>query len=219
MKKLSILVVFIYAFSYTQFLYADARAEFQVGMVSGDPELSFAGVTDDLDVDTGMNLGGSLWWDGIATPNLSLGVSVNRTMEADFSQTAALTFLGVTLTGTLDIEHDIDTLMVNAVFRDNSNEKKIHPYIGGGIGIAKTDADVTLSATVTVNGQAFTGVGTTSDDDTSFAAQFMGGVDFEITENVYVGANMGYFMTEADLFGAEVEFDNFRANLILGVTF
>ena len=219
MKKLYTLVFLSWIFSYSQFLHAEKRAEFQVGMSTGDPELTFAGVTEDLDVDTGMNLGGSLWWDGVMTPNLSIGASVNRTMEADFSQSASVTFLGVTLAGTLDIEHDIDTLMFNAVFRDNSAGKKMRPYVGGGIGIAKTDADATLTATVTVNGQSFTGVGTTNDDDTSFAAQFMGGVDFEITENVYVGANMGYFMTEADLFGAEIEIDNFRANLILGVQF
>ena len=209
----------IMLFTFCGSAFADMRAEFQAGFVTGDPEITFNGVSEDLDVDNGINLGGNLWFDGVVSDNLSFGLSVNRTTQADFSESASVTFLGVTLGGTLDIEHDIDAVMFNVMFRDNSAGKKMRPYVGGGIGFANVDAEATLTATITVNGQAFTGVGTTSDDDTNFAAQFMGGVDFEITENVYVGANLGYFMTEADLFGAEVDFDSFRGNLVLGVKF
>ena len=209
----------IILFTFCGSTFADTRGEFQAGFASGDPEITFAGVSEDLDVDTGINLGANLWFDDLVSPNLSFGLSVNRATQADFSESAAVTFLGVTLAGTLDIEHDIDTVMFNVLLRDNSAGKKIRPYIGGGVGFANVDAEATLTATITVNGQAFTGVGTTSDDDTNFAAQFMAGADFEITENVYVGANLGYFMTEADLFGAEIDFDTFRGNLVLGVKF
>jgi len=213
-----IISALVLAFSLCQVVFADSRAEFQVGFVEGDPELSFAGVSEDLDVDTGINLGGNFWWDGVGSPNLSVGLSYNRTSEADFNVALNAQFLNATIQG-ITIEHDIDTFMVNAVFRDNSKRKKMRPYVGGGIGMAKTDADATITGTITINGQNFAVVGTSNDDDTSLAFQFMGGVDFEVSENVYVGANLGYFMTEADLFGAEVDFDTLRGNLVLGVTF
>jgi len=196
----------------------DMRAEFQAGFVTGDPEITFAGVSEDLDVDNGINLGGNIWWDGVASPNLSLGLSINRSSQQDFDVAVNQQFLNVVVQG-ITLEHDIDTVMVNAIFRDNSAGKKMRPYVGGGIGMAKTDVDTVITGTITVNGQQFAATGTATDDDTSFAFQFMGGVDFEVTENVYVGASLGYFMTEAEIFGADVDFDSFRGNLVLGVKF
>jgi len=215
MKK--IILILVLAFSFCQFVFADSRAEIQAGFIlDGDPEITFAGVSDDLDVDTGINLGAAYWMDGVGSPNLSLGLSWNHTMDADYEESAAATFLGVTLAASLLIEHDIDAFMVNAVYRNNSSKTKVHPYIGGGIGIASTDADINLA--VTVNGQVLAAAAA-SDDDTSLAGQFMGGIDYEISENAYIGINATYFMTEAELFGADVDFDSFRVMAILGITF
>ena len=217
LKKL-FLAPSIMLFTFCGSAFADMRAEFQAGFVTGDPEITFNGVSEDLDVDNGINLGGNIWWDGVASPNLSLGLSVNRTSQADFNVAVNQRFLNVVVQG-ISLEHDIDTFMVNAIFRDNSAGKKMRPYVGGGIGMAKTDVDTVITGTITVSGVQFAATGTANDDDTSFAFQFMGGVDFEITENVYVGANLGYFMTEAEIFGADVDFDSFKGNLVLGVKF
>ena len=208
----------IMLFTFCGSAFADMRAEFQAGFVTGDPEITFNGVSEDLDVDNGINLGGNIWWDGVASPNLSLGLSVNRTSQADFNVAVNQRFLDGVVQG-VSLEHEIDTFMVNAIFRDNSAGKKMRPYVGGGIGMAKTDVDTVITGTITVSGVQFAATGTANDDDTSFAFQFMGGVDFEITENVYVGASFGYFMTEAEIFGADVDFDTFRGNLVLGVKF
>ena len=215
MKK--IILTLVLTFSFCQFVLADSRAEIQAGFIlDGDPEITFAGVSDDLDVDTGTNLGAAYWMDGVGSPNLSLGLSWNHTMNADYDESAAATFLGVTLGANLAIEHDIDAFMVNAVYRNNASDTKLHPYIGGGVGIASTDADINLA--VTVNGQVLASAAA-SDDDTSFAGQITGGFDYDISENAYLGINATYFMTEAELFGADVEFDSFRVMATLGITF
>jgi opacity protein-like surface antigen len=215
MKK--VILTLVLAFSFSQFVLADTRGEFQAGFIlDGDPEISFAGVSDDLDVDTGINLGAAFWVDGVGSPNLSLGVSWNHTMDADYSESATGILFGAAVGLNLAIEHDIDAFMVNAVFRDNSSNSKMHPYLGGGVGFAKVDADV--SAALTVNGQVFS-AGAISDDDTPFAAQITGGFDYDISENAYLGVNATYFMTEATLFGADVEFDSFRVMATLGITF
>ena len=211
-----IILTLVLAFSFCQFVFADSRAEFQAGFVNGDPEISFAGASDDLDVDTGINIGAAYWMDGVGSPNLSLGLSWNRTWDADFEESASATFLGATLGASLLIEHDINTFMLNAVYRNNSSKTKVHPYIGGGVGYASTDADINIA--VTVNGQVLASAAASS-DDTSLAGQFMGGIDYDISENAYIGINATYFMTEAELFGADVEFDSFRVMATLGITF
>ena len=77
--------------------------------------------------------------------------------------------MGVTLSGTLDIEPTIDAVMINVAIRNNSGN--IHPYFGLGIGVGRADADLTASLTVTVDGETFAASGSTNDDDTAFAGQ------------------------------------------------
>jgi hypothetical protein len=199
------------------------RIEGQFGMSTGDPDIEFAGVSDELDTDTGLNYGVALWGENNIYPNLSVGLQYNRTSDADYSETIGASLLGATLTGTADIEHDIDMFMVNAVFRDNSGtmfgNSKFHPYIGGGIGYANVDADLTLAATVVVGTTTLSATGSINDDDSNFAGQIMGGFDYDITDKVYLGFNASYFRTDADLFGTEVEFENFRAMGVIGYNF
>jgi len=144
---------------------------------------------------------------------LSLGLEYLRLQDSDFSESASGAFLGVTLSGTLDIEPTIDAVMINVAIRNNSGN--IHPYFGLGIGVGRADADLTASLTVTVDGETFAASGSTNDDDTAFAGQLFAGVDADVGGNWYVGINGRYFLMDADLFGADVEL-NMAASIAPG---
>ena len=200
----------------------DIRAEFELGFQGGDPEVEFAGVTDDLDTDTGLALGLGLWVDNAFHENLSLGLQYLRLQDSDYSETASATFLNATLTAFLDIDPEIDAFLVNAALRDNKGElfnAKFHPYIGGGIGFAKSSADISAGVTVTVNGTTFQATGSGDDSDTNFAGQVFLGGDYDITDRAYIGARGSYFLTDATLFSADVEFRNFSGLAVLGARF
>ena len=193
------------------------RVQAGVGVQGGDPEVTFAGVSDDLDTDTGIAISAGAWVDGVGWKHLSLGLEYLRLQDSDFSESASGTFLGVTLSGTLDIEPTIDAVMVNAAFRKNTGT--FHPYVGGGIGVGFADADLTASLTVTVDGETFAASGSASDDDTAFAGQLFAGVDADVGGNWYVGINGRYFLMDADLFGADVEFRTWSVMGIVGFRF
>jgi len=183
---------------------AEWRAELGLGAHGGDPEVSFAGETDDLDTDTGIAIAGQLWADGVAetAPWLTLGLQYLRLDDADFSEAASGTILGATVTAQLDLDPTLDGFLFNAAYR--KPDGKLHPMIGGGIGIAK--ASIEAVGSITVNGQTF--AGTTDDDDTSLAWQMFAGFDYDVTDKTYIGVSMSYFGTDATLFGADVEFRN-----------
>ena len=198
------------------------RAELGIGAHGGDPDIEFAGQSDSLDVDTGAALAAGIWFDKVASKKiggdwLSVGVQYQRLQDSDFSESGSGTILGATITGTLDLEPEIDAFMVNAALRQN--EGKFHPYIGGGIGIAQSSVDAALSLTVTVNGQTFVGAGTVDDSDTALAGQFFAGVDYDVTEKIYLGANVKYFLTDATLFDADVEFRTLAGMAVVGYKF
>ena len=198
---------------------ADWRAEFGIGAHGGDPEVSFAGATDDLDTDNGLAITGQLWADGVAEkmPWLTLGAQYLRLSDSDFSETASGTVLGVAVTGQLDLDPTIDAFLINAAYR--KPDGKFHPIIGGGIGVAKSSIDATASATFTVNGQNFVASGTADDDDSNFAWQMFAGMDYDLTDKAYLGASITYFGTDANLFGADVEFRNVVGMAKIGYRF
>lgn len=193
------------------------RAELGLGFHGGDPDIEFAGVSDTLDTDTGLAFAAGLWVDKVGADWLSLGIQYQRLQDSDFSETATATLLGVTLTGTLDLEPEIDAFMVNAAARHNKG--RVHPYIGGGIGFARSSVDATVAVTLTVDGQTFVAAGTADDSDTAFAGQIFAGVDFDMTDNLYLGVNVKYFLTDPTLFGADVEFRNVSGMAVLGYKF
>tara|TARA_B100000686_G_C16471754_1_gene802469 strand:- start:399 stop:707 length:309 start_codon:yes stop_codon:yes gene_type:complete len=92
---------------------------------------------------------------------------------------------------------------------------KIHPIIGGGIGVAQTSIEAVGS--ITVNGQIF--AGTADDDDTNFAWQMFAGIDYDITDRAYLGATVSYLGTDATLFSADVEFRNLVGMARVGYKF
>ena len=185
------------------------RLQFGAGVQGGDPELSFAGVSGDLDTDTGIAISAGVWVDKVKWKYLSLGLEYLRLQDSDFNESASATFLGVTLSGTLDIEPTIDAFMVNAAIR--KNDGSIHPYIGGGIGLAFAD----VTGTVIIDGETLT----EDDDDTAFAGQLFIGFDYDVVGSLYLGVNGRYFLMDADLFGADVEFRIWSVMGIVGFRF
>jgi len=186
------------------------RIQFGAGVQGGNPEVEFVG---DLDTDTGFAISGGAWVDKVGWKHLSLGLEYLGFQDSDFSESG--TFLGVTLSGT--IEPTIDAVMVNAAIR--KNDGSIHPYFGGGIGVGFADVDLTASATVTVDSETFSASGSVNDTDTAFAGQLFGGVDADIGGNWYLGVNGRYFLMDADLFGADVEFRSWAVMGFIGFKF
>ncbi len=193
------------------------RLEVGGGVQAGDPEIEFGGVSGDLDTGTGYVAGAAVWVDGLGLEFLSLGVQYLRLAGNDFSETGSGTFLGVTVAGTLDIEPTIDAVMFNAALR--KNDGTFHPYVGGGVGVAFSSADISASAVVVVGGSTFVVAGSADDNDTGIAGQVFGGVDVDVTDNIYLGVNGRYLVTSANLFGADVNFGNFAGMGVVGVRF
>jgi len=193
------------------------RLQVGLGAHGGDPDIEFAGESGSLDTDTGIAISAGGWIDHVGWNHFSLGLEYLRLQDSDFHASASATFLGGTLTGTLDIEPTIDAVMVNAAMRNNDGT--IHPYIGGGIGVGHADVDLTASVTVTVGGQTFSASGSANDTDTAFAGQLFGGIDVDIGGNWYLGVNGRYFLMDADLFGADVEFRNWALMGFIGRKF
>ena len=220
MRKLKLTLIGLASIISVNANAVDTRAEAQLGITKGDPEISFAGASDDLDTGTGLSIGAGVWFDGVVAPNISLGLQYNRLTNADYSDAIGATLLGNVLAVNVNIDHDVDLFMLNAVFRDNSSSGlgggKFHPYIGGGIGLAKVDADINVA--LTINGVALA-TAAASDDDTSLAGQIMAGFDYDVSDSVYVGANASYMISDTKLFGADVDIGMFRAMGVLGFRF
>ena len=193
------------------------RLQVGLGAHGGDPDIEFAGVSGSLDTDTGIAISAAGWVDHVGWNHLSLGLEYLRLQDSDFHESASATFLNATLTGTLDIEPTIDAVMVNAAIRKNTGT--IHPYFGGGIGLGHADVDLTASATVTVDSETFSASGSANDTDTAFAGQLFAGIDADIGGNWYLGVNGRYFLMDANLFGADVEFRNWAVMGVIGFKF
>jgi opacity protein-like surface antigen len=196
---------------------ADLRLEVNGGANWGDPHLSFNGLEDDLNVGTGYSVGAQLWLDRVGFDYLSLGAQYLYLRQGNFSQSGAVNAPGITGNGTVEIKPSLHTFFVNAALR--YPEGRINPYLGGGIGMAISRASVSASGTVTVNGQTFTGSGTDSDSSANFAGQVFGGVDVMVTDTVYLGVSGRYILTDASLFGVDVDSRVFSAMATLGYRF
>ncbi len=178
------------------------RAEAGAGAFFGDPKVSALGVSFDLDTDTGIAILAGLWSDGPGSiRDLSVGAQYLRLQDGDFS------FLDP-IAGAVEIEPTINAVMGNALYRYNKNEdNRFHPYIGGGIGAAFVNVDVSATA-----------LGSASESAVGFAWQALAGVDVDITDHIYAGVNYRYFGTDvtSDVFGVDVDVD-FRQHVIMGV--
>lgn len=205
------------------------RAEVGAGAFFGDPEVSAPGQTGDLDInaDTGIAISAALWSDspgGIR--DLSVGSQYLRLQDGDFGGTVDVTIPSFTIIAPLKVEPTINAVMFNALYRYNKNEgNRFHPYIGGGIGAAFVDVDVSATGPVTVNGTPGLVTGSRSESTVGFAWQAIAGVDVDVTDHVYLGVNYRYFGTDvtftdvlgfAGVPGVDVDVD-FRQHVIMGI--
>ena len=199
---------------------ADVRIEISGGAMHSEPDVEFGGVSDSLETDTGYAGGAGLWVDKVGVEWISLGVQYLNQQGFDFSKTASGTILGATITGTVDLEPTINSAFVNIAARGHfGKNKRFHPYIGGGIGVARSQVDASVTATLAVGGTTFLIAGNADDDDVTLAGQAFVGFDVDFTKRVYSGVNVRYLMTDANLFGADVEFRNAIGMAVLGVRF
>jgi opacity protein-like surface antigen len=195
------------------------RLELGLGAHWGDPHLEYQGQSDDLSTDTGIAVSGAAWIDGIAFQNLSVGLEFLHLRDGDYSETGSFSDAGISASGTLGIEPQVNAVMINAAYRDNRVGTKFHPYIGAGAGAAFASADLSFNGTVTVGADSFTGSGSTDDDDVGFAWQAFIGADYDITDRLYIGASVKYFGTDVQLFDIDVEFRNVVALAKIGYRF
>ncbi len=217
---LLILLLLTYVTAYS----ADYRAEVQFGVNTGDTEVG--GVTDlffevegtDFDSDTGNTFGAQFWVDNYPG-NFSIGLQYMRLTDADYggNRTEFCIFC-VPDTTEEHYSPEIDAVMVNFLLRDHAGtliNERLHPYIGAGLGASWVDVDAVIITT--------TGTGTTtitgSDDATGLAGQLMVGIDYDITEKIYLGLNASYFATYVDLFNDEHDFEKFIGMATLGYKF
>lgn len=195
-------------------LLAHIRLELGGGAQWGDPELTFAGASADLDTGVGYAVTAGGWVDQVLTDYVSVGVQYLRLDNSDFSQLGSVGIPGVSATGQFEFEPTIDSVMVNLVSR--LPRGTFHPYAGGGVGVAFVSSDFKFGSPTTIGTSTFTGTTSADDRDTAFAWQIMAGMDVDITDKWYIGVNGRYFATNVTLFGIDVEFRNIAAMAVAG---
>jgi len=113
-----------------------------------------------------------------------------------------------------DGDFSAHNLMANLLFR--YPQGKIHPYIGGGLGLSKATIEEDYQFEE-VGGNVYTAK--IDEDDTAFATQFIVGVNFEITPNLSADLAYKYFYSEYDIAGWDVEASNHIFSMGLNVHF
>jgi len=117
-------------------------------------------------------------------------------------------FLAVELEYTYLGEQDVDesgvdgdisshNVMANILFR--YPEGKIHPFVGGGLGVSNATAEVDSVGPYDVD---------YDDDDTAIASQFIAGVNFELAPNLSAELVYKYFYSEYEFDDEDVEAGN-----------
>ncbi|HDQ03510.1 MAG TPA: porin family protein [Deltaproteobacteria bacterium] len=100
----------------------------------------------------------------------------------------------------LDGKIKIDLLMFNMIAR--YPEGRFHPYVGAGAGAAYAK----IGDTSFISLRGYEGVAG-GGSDTVFAYQLMAGLDFDITENIILGAGYKYLVAD------KVQYDSFSAEM------
>lgn len=203
---------------------ADYRIEASLGITHGDHDATFSESAESfgLAINSDSTVNGSgpaatigIWVDGLFFENFSLGLeSLQLENRADLVLAAQGPDQSVAVDA--DFELDISAIMANAAYRRNSGA--IHPYAALGIGGARVagevDSTVTSGAPISETGS----VGF-SDSDYAPAAQLVVGLDYDMTEKIYVGASARYFTIDTRLFGRDEVIRELAATVKLGVSF
>ena len=139
----------------------------------------------DINLNSGWFAGAKLGWQTSFTKKwLAIELEYNH-MENPFDAGTPYLTAGYALT--YDGKVKIDSGMLNLIGR--YPEGKIHPYIGAGAGYAYVQLDDIRSSIIGINY-----LNTASGSKGVFAYQFMCGLDFEITDHIYMGFGYKYFI-------------------------
>jgi len=95
----------------------------------------------------------------------------------------------------IDGDYSAHNLMANLLFRCPVG--KIHPYVGFGVGISSASFDARITDIVYLD--------SIDEDETAFAAQFIAGVNFEITPHWSTELAYKYFYCEYNIDDFDVE--------------
>lgn len=162
------------------------------------------------DSDTGWVVTGAI---GYSLTNLAPGLRVEleagyRENQVDGSFLSSITAGPTTDSGPIDVDHQTFSVLAN--FWYDFDVGGISPYVGGGVGWAETEFEGTYNgATVT----AF------SFEDSGFAWQVGGGLNFSVSPNVKLGVNYRYFsgpevtVLGPNLLAGDIDSDNHSATL------
>ncbi len=128
--------------------------------------------------------------------NLNIGkgatsvISVTSTNTTTVSSTVRHTDLDVNIATSGDIT--TWSYMANVWYDFDLGNSRIHPFIGGGIGLAQVDLEYKALA-YTMDGAAYTYAG--GDDDWGFAYQLGAGLGYEFDNGMTLTAQYRYFAT------------------------
>ena len=108
-----------------------------------------------------------------------------------------------------DGEANVLSFMLNGLF-DFGDDDGLQGFVGGGIGVARTDIEATIDAS---------SAGVVDDSDSGLAWQALAGVRAPLTDNIDVGLRYRFFNAEnveiVDTAGRDME-TRFRSHSILG---
>lgn len=156
------------------------------------PTLSGGTTTYSQDSDTGFVLGGAI---GVHLDRWLNGLRAE--LEASYRRNdvngiwSVSTFSGLDV-GVINANESKFAVMANIWYDINVGQKWV-PYIGGGVGWARTKADGAFRTTFTDFGGAFSGGGTFDREESGFAWQLGFGLNYPIQDNVRLGLGYRYF--------------------------
>ena len=184
---------------------ADHDAEDDTGLLLAPGEIDgFGG--------SGLAVEAAAWVDGLLWPDLSIGAQYLRfenhsnaefTINGDFND--------------FDADLTLNAAMANLAWR--LNEGRMHPFIGGGIGAAYVDLDVSRKVT---NAGASPPIATLTEIDENevlLAGQVFVGFDMDLTDRFYVGASGRYFIFDGGFFGSDVDLRELSLTVHAGYKF
>jgi len=176
---------------------------FYVGLFGGilipedaDVDWDYIGIESaDVDLDNSWTLGLKF---GYILPQanwMAVELEYNYQGDQDFDEYLGTYDLDLNTLGfyndvAVSVDGDLSShnLMANLIFR--YPEGRIHPYVGGGIGVSFGSLEVKG------NVESLGSATLVDDDDTAFAWQLMAGVNFEITPTVSADFTYKYFNSD-----------------------
>jgi len=168
------------------------------------PSTMYTSITDnttgnitnqDLHLNSGWFAGGKLGWQMPFTKRwLAIEAEYNH-MENKFDSGTQYLRGGNSIT--YDGNVKIDAGMMNLIVR--YPEGVLHPYIGGGAGYARVQLDDIRRS---INGLYY--LNTIGGTKSVFAYQFMLGLDFDLTDHIFMGVAYKYFAANKAQFDTEI---------------